>query len=217
VTTESPLFDSLPRALFLRFGAARRGAGPNTAAAAEAVGISRRQLERWLAGRVTPRPESLAGLQRALQPPADDLQRELDAARNAAAAAVDMARARGRGIHPQWQARGWHLEHVVMVLSQPALGVRRVAVVLNEHRQRNDAVRIKPRWTAPGGVWGTEDVIVVPHHFAGVQVRTEVLQQVRPWRVRVHPEVMPVGGTQTWLDTAPEVDLGPIAVQLGYR
>ena len=54
-----------------------------------------------------------------------------------------------------------------MVLSQPALGVRRIAVIRNEQRPRNDAVRIKPHWTAPGGVWGTEDILVVPHRFAG--------------------------------------------------
>ncbi len=212
-----PLVANLQRALLLRFSPAHRGQGPDTAAAAERIGISRRQLERWLSGKARPRPESLLALSRALMPPMDDLERELDEARYAAQAAKAMARARGRGITKQWRAQGWHHEHLVMVLSQPALGVHRIAVIRNEQRPRNDAVRVKPRWTAPGGVWGTEDLLVVPHRFAGVQVRAQVLEDVRQWRVWVRPEVMPVAGTQTWLDSAPEVNLGPIAVTLGYR
>lgn len=99
----------------------------------------------------------------------------------------------------------------LLVLAHPGLHVHRIAITRNTPRPLHDAVRVEPRPSTPDRVWTILDTITVANRLVGIQIRRQLLDLIDPWRVSVPLNVMPVGGTQAWLDAAPMPRLAVLA------
>lgn len=191
--------EHLAHALRLVFGAnRRRPSRPNVEAAAPALGISRRQLQRWLAGTAIPSSASTVQLAALLRPSEAVRAREaadVDYARRASAA---MALPRGRGIKPKWRQEGWHHKHTVYVLHHPTLGVSRAALVGPGPKALEAALALTPR--PAGGHWRILKVKEVANHFDGIIERAHSLDGHDAMRVVLPSGLMRRSNTMCWLD-----------------
>lgn len=188
-------------ALRVRFGPGR-GGRVNTAAVAAAAGVSRRTVQRWLAGRIPPaRAARLAGL---VRPSVDTLAREATTARAARRDLAAVTAGRGMGLKQGWVTRRWTEPHIVAVVDVPALGVRQVTTA----RAGPDRT---PTLTRRGEV---VDLTVVPSRFHATVLAHQVLADVDPWRVEAGAGQVAQGLTQVWLADAPATHLARTAEQL---
>lgn len=196
--------------LALSYGSGPRG-GPDTAAAAVALGVSRRTVQRWLHGSNRQLARIPGDRVRAItQPAAMVLRQEKQAAVFARDAIIRIALPKGRGVDAVWREQRWLEQHLVAVLEVPvAPGVRvRQATISRGHTRSMQALRRR-------GEIG--DFTVVPTRFHATVLVHEVLLRVQPWRVLPLAGTVTAGRTQTWLATAPGVDLDQLGTRLGLR
>lgn len=200
----------LERVMRLRFGTNQRGHA-NTAAAADALGVSQRTVQRWLHGahgrsraHLPPvRLEQLIGL---LLPSEDTRRREGHQAVYAAEAIEKLTLGKG-GARPVWQRQRWLEPHLVVVIET---GHRR------DQRIRQIAVNRVSSTKNPIARRGTViDQVVVPTRFHATVLVHHVLTALQPWRFQAGPGDVEAGFTQAWLADAPATQLGRDASHLG--
>lgn len=179
--------EDLAHALWLALPPAPRG-GPDLGAVASALGVSRRSVQRWLAGASRPTDAHAASLRALIAPPAQALRVQADEARWAYEAAALIGAARGRGISPAWRARGWHRPHRLQVLALPDLGLHRVEVVLADPAKR-------PTY----GAWELVSSQVYPHRPAALVAKHELLEVHQDRRVRIRAGLVSTGQHLCWL------------------
>lgn len=196
--------------LALSYGNGPRG-GPDTAATAAALGVSRRTVQRWLHGSNRQRAkipgERLAQITR---PDPLVLRHEAQAADYAREAIARIALPKERGIDEAWRVQRWlepHLAAVLDVTVAPGVVVRQ-ATVSRGHTKSMQALRRRGQ---------IADFTVVPTRFHATVLVHELMTQVGPWRVLPRVGTVKVGRTQTWSVTAPVVDLDQLAVTHGLR
>jgi len=192
------------------YGAAPRG-GPDTAAAAAALGVSRRTVQRWLHG--SPRQRARIPTDRLRQitlPDPQVLRQEKQAADYAREAIARIALPKDRGIEAAWRVQRWLEPHLVAVIEvDVAAGVvLRQATTSRGHPTSMQAVRRRGEIV---------DFTVVETRFHATVLVHELLLRVQPWRVLPLPGTVAVGRTQSWSATAAVVDLDQLAVSLGLR
>jgi len=204
----------LERVMCLRFGFAPDGAAPDTAAAAAAMGVSRRTVQRWLhAGhgrRIAHIParrrEQLIQL---LLPAPDTLAREDQQARYARKAVAGLALPREMGIKPVWEQQRWLEPHKVVVVEIRVrhLKIRQLAV------SRNTPARLA-ELSRRGKV---VDEVVVPTRFHATLLGLDTLNQLTPWRFQAGTDQVVQGYTQAWIAdaTTPKTHLRTAALLLG--
>ena len=187
------------------------GGGPNTAAAAAALGVSRRTVQRWLHG--SNRQRAGIPAQRLLQitrPAPMVLRQEEQAVDYAREAIAQIALPKGRGVEQVWRVQRWLEPHLVAVLEvevAPGVVLRQAAVSRGQTKSLQ-ALRRRGE---------VADFTVVPTRFHATVLVHELLQRVQPWRVMPMAGTVSVGRTQTWSATAVVVDLDQLAVALGLR
>ena len=202
--------DQLAVALLMLFGPTRRG-GPDTAAAAAELGVSRRTVQRWLRPEADDRPpmssahavqvQALAGLDEQLH---RDEQRTAIYARDALAR---IALPKGRGVLPTWREQQWLDQHLVTI-TELHHGVRQVALTRVTSRSRDRG--------QPNSATVVAFCVVATRFHAQLLVH-ELLTLLGPWRIRGRALAPQQGATRTWLPGAPDVDLGELAVAHGLR
>ncbi len=196
--------------LGLAFGVNSRGR-PDTATAAAALGVSQRTVQRWLHGkdraRVRAPAARLEQIRRAVRPDEQSLGQETTAARYARNAIARIALPDDTGVLPAWRDRKWLEPHLVAVLDLPALGLRQVAI-------SRGSDRALPELRKRGRVVSHTTVAT---RFHATALAAELLQHVDGWRVQTPAGVVKQGRTQTWLATAPRVNLPELAVTAGLR
>lgn len=202
--------DQVAVALLMLFGSARRG-GPDTAAAAAELGVSRRTVQRWLRARADDRPPmsathitQLQALARPDEQVRRDEQRTAGYARDALAR---IALPKGRGVLPAWREQQWLDQHLVTI-TELDHGIRQVALTRVTSRSRD---RGQPN---SGTVVA---FCVVATRFHAQLLVHELLTLLGPWRIRGRALAPKQGATRTWLPGAPDVDLGELAVAHGLR
>lgn len=205
----------LARVMCLRFGFSPDG-GPDTAAAAAAMGVSRRTVQRWLhaeTGRSiahipTRRREQLIGL---LLPAAETMAREEQQARYARKAIGGLPLPRKMGIKPAWERQRWIEPHQVMVLEIPVgkLRIRQLAICRDDPSRVGEVER-------RGRV---VDRAVVPSRFHATVLAHEVLTELAPWRFEAGEGQVVQGYTQAWMvePSTPRTHLATAAVALQRR
>jgi len=198
--------DQLAVALLMLFGPARRG-GPDTAAAAAELEVSRRTVQRWLRSPADARAPMSAAHAAAVQALAGvDEQVRRDEQRTAAYARDALERIalpKGRGVLPAWREQQWLDQHLVTI-TELGHGVLQAALTRVTSRSR-------PR---DGQVVAFR---VVPTRFHAQLLVHEVLTAVSPWRVRGRVLAPKQGSTRTWLPGAPDIDLDELAAVHGLR
>ncbi|GAA4757974.1 hypothetical protein GCM10023328_47260 [Modestobacter marinus] len=198
--------DQLAVALLMLFGPARRG-GPDTAAAAVELGVSRRTVQRWLrapAGARAPMSSAHAEAVRALAGVDEQVRRDEQRTAGYARDALErIALPKGRGVLPAWREQQWLDQHLVTI-TELDHGVLQAALTRVTSRSR-------PR---DGQVVAFR---VVPTRFHAQLLVHEVLTAVSPWRVRGRVWAPKQGSTRTWLPGAPDVDLDELAATHGLR
>ena len=185
----------LARVMSLKFGSAEDG-GPDTARAAEAMGVSRRTVQRWLhAGHgrslahiPVRRREQLITL---LLPDAGTLAKEEQQGRYARKAIEGLSLPRKMGTMPAWERQRWLEPHLIAVveISVGPLKIRQLAIARNE-----------PQRTA--GIFKRGKVVdqtVVPTRFHATVLAQEALTDVRPWRFQAGVDQVQQGFTQAWM------------------
>ena len=202
--------DQLAVALLMLFGPARRG-GPDTAAAAAELGVSRRTVQRWLRGPADARApmsaahaatvQALAGVDEQVR---RDEQRTAGYARDAL---ERIALPKGRGVLPAWREQQWLDQHLVTI-TELDHGVLQASLTRVTSRSRD---RGKPN---SGTVVA---FCVVASRFHAQLLVHELLALLGPWRIRGRALAPKQGATRTWLPGAPDVDLGELAVTHGLR
>lgn len=193
----------LLRAMSLRFGTAVHG-GPDTAAAAEAMGVSRRTVQRWLHARhgrslAHIPPKRLARLIELLQPDPGTVAREAQQARYATKAIGGLHLGRKAGIKPAWEKQKWLEPHLVVVLEIKAgtYKIRQLAVARAEVAKTDD---LKKRGKIV-------DQAVVPTRFHATLLTHKVLTELAPWRFQAGADQVLQGYTQAWFADSPETHL----------
>lgn len=190
------------------YGVNSRG-GPDTAAAAAALGVSPRTVQRWLRGK--PRafvalPDGrLEQIRRDIRPDGQSLTQEQLSAAYARNAIERIALPGGVGVLPAWKQRRWLEPHLVAVLELPAGGLRQVTVGRKSNRT---LVELGKR----GKVLSHTTVAT---RFHATALASAVLQQVDGWRVTAPAGLVKQGRTQTWVAAAPRVSLPELAVTQG--
>lgn len=177
----------LAHALWLALPPAARG-GPDLTAAAAAVKVSPRTVQRWLSGASRPTIEHAAALRDLIAPPAQALRAQADEARWAREAASLIRAARGRGVSPAWRAQGWHRPHLLQVLALPRLQLHRVEVVLA------DPVKAPTR-----GAWEVVSSRTYPNRPTALLAKHDLLDQHADRRVRIRPGLISKGQHLCWL------------------
>lgn len=194
--------------LALRFGLTQQGR-LDTAAVAEAMGVSRRTVQRWLHGDDGSALAHLPVARRAqiialLAPPPEQLRAEQVATRYAAKAISGIALGRGQGVLPAWKERRWLEEHLVAVIDIADRGIRQLvvgqshAVKLDEIRRRGEVI----------------DVAVVPTRFHATLLVNAVLEQLHNYRFHAGPTQVKAGFTQAWIADAPATHLSRLVDEL---
>lgn len=189
--------------LRLRYGVTSRG-GVNVAAVAEELGVTPRTVQKWLAGRSGRAyahipPKRLTQLMTLMSPGEELLRDEAVQLRRAHEALASLERPLDA-----WVKQHWLESHLVAVISVPELGIRQIAVTRVTDTALLD-VRKRGRVLSR---------VEVPTRFHATILTLEVLTRIRPWRFRTTKQVVKQGFTQSWLDTAPRVDLAHIHAQL---
>ena len=194
----------LERVMCLRFGFAPHG-GPDTAAAAEAMGLSRRTIQRWLHasnGRSLAHipPRRLEQLRALLLPSEETRAKEEQQARYAQRAIEGLSLPNKMGIKPAWERQRWLEPHLVVVLEIKVgpLKIRQLAVgrsslaKLEEFKRRGRVV----------------DQATVPTRFHATVLTPRTLTELTPWRFQAGADQVLQGFTQAWIADAPETHLG---------
>ncbi len=200
----------LERVMCLRFGFGANGAA-DTRAAAEAMGVSQRTVQRWLHathGRSVAHipARRLNQLISLLRPDGEVLAREAQQARYAAKAIEGLHLPRKMGIKPAWERQGWLEQHVVVVLDIKVehLRIRQVATSrvtvakLDDLKRRGRIV----------------DHVIVPTRFHATLLVHRTLDVVEAWRFQAGDDQVLQGFTQAWLADAPETNLSAWAIGL---
>ncbi|MGV1010105.1 MAG: hypothetical protein ACOYBY_16110 [Dermatophilaceae bacterium] len=200
----------LERVMRLRFGTNRRGHVDTTAAAA-ALGVSQRTVQRWLHGahgrsRAQLPPARLQQLIGLLQPSEDTRRREEHQARYAAEAIEKLRSGKG-GARQVWQRQRWLEPHLVVVIQTSRhrdpkirqITVNRVSSTKNPIARRGTVI----------------DQAVVPTRFHATVLVHHVLTTLALWRIQVGVGDVEAGFTQAWLADAPATQLDRAAAQLG--
>lgn len=194
----------LARVMTLTFGDAASGR-LETGAAAAAMGVGRRSVQRWLhaphgRSRAAIPPARLEQLVAAITPSEASLAAERSAQRYAARAVAGLDLARGQGVLESWEKQRWLEEHFVLVLAVRVgrFEVRQLAVTRAE-LGKVDAVARRGRII---------DQAVVATRFHATVLASKVLTDVGPWRYRATLTQVHQGGTWTWLPDAPVTHLG---------
>lgn len=196
--------DQLAVTLLMLFGPTRRG-GPNTAAAAAELEVSRRTVQRWLRAPASARApmswvhaaavRALAGIDEQVR---RDEQRTAAYARDAL---ERIALPKGRGVLPAWREQQWLDQHLVTITE------------LDHGVLQASLTRVTSRsWPRDGQVVAFR---VVPTRFHAQLLVHEVLTAVAPWRVRGRALAPKQGSTRTWLPGAPDIDLDELAATHG--
>ncbi|MCO7221536.1 hypothetical protein [Klenkia sp. PcliD-1-E] len=203
--------EQLAVVLSVLFGVNKRG-GPDTAAAATALEVSRRSVQRWLrsgtGGAVRMSKRHLEQV-RDLAVPDDVVRRDEERAAAYARDALErIALPKGRGVLPAWRDQQWLDQHLVTVIDLH-LGLRQISLtrVTSRTQQRGERTRA-----------GTLlDFCVVATRFHAQLLVHAVLTEVQPWRVRGRARAPRQGASHTWLPDAPHTDLSAMAVAHGLR
>ena len=200
------------RVMCLRFGFASDG-GPDTAAAAAAMGVSRRTVQRWLHadhGRSIAhiplrRRDQLIAL---LQPAAETMAREEQQARYALKAIDGLRLPRKMGVKPAWERQRWLEPHRVVVLEIPVrqLRIRQLAIFRDVESRAKEVER-------RGKVI---DQTTVPTRFHATVLVHEVLSEMEPWRFEAGDDQVVQGYTQAWMvePSTPKTHLSTAALLL---
>lgn len=200
----------LLRVMAIRFGTNAHG-GPNTAAAAAAMGVTQRTVQRWLHGAhgrslANIPPARLTELLALLQPDPGTVAREAQQARYAAKAIGGLGLGRKAGIKPAWEKQGWLDQHLVVVLEikvgkhkirQLAVG-RSTVAKMNEFKKRGRII----------------DQATVPTRFHATVLTHKVLTDQGPWRFQAGADQVLQGYTQAWIADGPTTYLGRDARQI---
>lgn len=194
----------LARVMTLTFGDATSGR-LDTGAAAAAMGVSRRSIQRWTHGAhgrssAAIPPGRLEQLVAAITPSQASLDAERSAQRYAARAIAGLDLARGQGVLASWEKQRWLEEHFVLVVAVRVgrFQVRQLAVTRAEVG-KVDAVARRGRII---------DQAVVATRFHATLLVSKVLADVGPWRYRATLTQVHQGATWTWLPDAPVTHLG---------
>lgn len=185
-------------ALTVLHGANENRTGPDTNAVAQAYGVSRRTVQRWLpAGNVdavAPIPATrLDQILAESRPPQPVLDDEASKRRYAQAAVERIALPHGQGHTDLWQKQGWLDRHLLVILNIPGYPLRRATVTKHTDdstrrlRARDDLV----------------SVTVFANKFSADLAKGDLLEQIAPWRVCAPTESGITGRTGTWLASAP--------------
>lgn len=220
MTRSGPLWTRarLGRVLGLRFGLAHNG-HPDTAAVAQAMGVSRRTVQRWLhapSGRSLAHipPRRLEQLLALLRPSEETLLKEEQQARYATKAIEGLHLPRKMGVKPAWEKQRWLEPHTVSILEVNLGQGLRIRQVTTGRTSTLDTAELRRR----GRVLHQ---VQVPTRFHATLLIHAVLQQVGPWRFHAGVDQVRQGFTQAWIADAPEVDLASLAgeqeEQLGRR
>lgn len=203
----------LERVMCLRFGFGYDPASPDTAAAAAAMGVTRRTVQRWLhadhgrsVAHIPPkRREQLIEL---LQPAAETLAREEQQARYARKAIDGLRLPRKMGIKPAWEKQRWLEPHRVAVLEIPVghLKIRQMAIARDEPSRVAELTR-------RGKV---VDEATVPTRFHATVLVHQVLTEMAPWRFQAGGDQVTQGFTQAWMvePSTPKTHLSTAALFL---
>lgn len=203
----------LERVMCLRFGFGHDQISPDTAAAATAMGVTRRTVQRWLhaehgrsmAHIPVKRREQLIEL---LLPQAETLAREEQQARYARKAIDGLHLPRKMGIKPAWEKQRWLEPHRVAVLQIPVghLKIRQLAIA------RDEPGRVA-EMTRRGKVI---DEVVVPTRFHATVLVHQTLTELGPWRFQAGGDQVTQGFTQAWIadPTTPRTHLSSTALLL---
>lgn len=197
----------LERVMALRFGIGVHG-GPDTAVAAEAMGVSRRTVQRWLHARhgrsiAHIPPRRLAELMALLLPSEETRRKEAQQAQYAERAIANLGLPKRMGVKPAWERQRWLEAHLVVVL-EVAVGpskIRQLAVgraslaKMGEFQRRGRVV----------------DQTTVPTRFHATALTHRVLTDLGPWRFQAGPGQVMQGFTQAWLADAPATHLASTA------
>ena len=203
----------LERVMCLRFGFGHDQVSPDTAAAAAAMGVTRRTVQRWLHaehGRsVAHIPvKRLEQLTKLLLPQAETLAREEQQARYAYKAIDGLRLPRKMGIKPAWEKQRWLETHRVVVLQIPVghLRIRQLAITRDEPNRVAELAR-------RGKV---VDEALVPTRFHATVLVHETLAQLGPWRFQAGDDQVVQGFTQAWMveGTTPKTHLSSAALLL---
>jgi hypothetical protein len=203
--------EQLAVVLGVLFGVNKRG-GPDTAAAATALGVSRRSVQRWLrsgAGGAVRMSKPHLEQVRDLAVPDDVVRRDEERAAAYTRDALErIALPKGRGVLQAWRDQHWLDQHLVTVIDLH-LGLRQISLtrVTSRTQQRGERTRA-----------GTlVDFCVVATRFHAQLLVHAVLAEVQPWRVRGRARAPRQGASHTWLPDAPHTDLSEMAVAHGLR
>ncbi|ACZ32408.1 hypothetical protein Xcel_3409 (plasmid) [Xylanimonas cellulosilytica DSM 15894] len=193
----------LLRVMTLRFGVNAHG-GPDTVAAAAAMGVSQRTVQRWLHGAhgrslAHIPPARLAQLMALLQPDPGTIAREAQQARYAAKAIGGLHLGRKAGIKPAWEKQGWLDQHLVVVL-EIKVGAQRIRQLAVSRSTVSKTEELKKR----GRII---DQAVVPTRFHATVLTHKVLTDVGPWRFQAGADQVLQGYTQSWLADGPVTHL----------
>jgi hypothetical protein len=211
MTSTGPLWTHarLMRVMLLRFGASPRG-HVNVHAAGQAMGVSPRTVQRWLAGSSGralahiphTRLEQLIAL---LMPSQETLRDEAQTAAYARKAIKQLRLPRDRGVLPSWKVRRWTEPHLVVVLAIKDAGIRQLAVTRAGAKSHDELAK-------RGKIIDFE---VVPSRFHATVLVHEVLTELGPWRFQAHLGDVKQGRTQAWLDDAPATSLAAATTKAG--
>lgn len=211
MTRRGPLWTRarLERVMLLRFGVNRRG-HVDTAAAADAMEVSQRTVQRWLHARhgrsvAHIPPARLGQLIALLLPSEETLGREAQQARYAAKAIEQLKLPRNRGVKPAWKEQLWTDSHLVVVLEIPGTRIRQLTVGRLSLAKKEEMAR---RGTII-------DQAVVPSRFHATVLVHRVLTDLEPWRFQAGAGEVVQGFTQAWLSDAPDTHLSRMASELG--
>lgn len=187
----------------LRFGTTAAGR-VDTGAAAAAMSVSQRTVQRWLHashGRSLAHlpPPRLQQLIELLLPSARTRAMEAQGARYAYTAIEGLALPRKMGVKPAWERQRWLEQHLVVVLEVKVLNLRvRQLAIGRASSTKLDELRRRGRIV---------DQAVVPTRFHATALAYRVLTELAPWRYQASATQVAQGFTQTWLADAPDTHL----------
>ncbi len=192
MTTPAWTPEVLRDVLAITYGPNTTHSGPDVAAVAAELGVTRRTVQRWIqpnrASGIAPR--HLTRILDAARP-SDEVRRDEAAKRRYAAdAAARIDLPRGGGHVDMWRQQGWLEPHMVTILDIPTHPLRRAVIT----RADTKALRRLPRSRII-------DHALYRHRFDAVLARADILDHVDAWRITAPADV--TGRTETWHTHAP--------------
>ncbi|MFK0074603.1 hypothetical protein [Arthrobacter woluwensis] len=196
----------LAHALKIKFGTTASGRLP-VPAVAHALNVSPRTVRRWFVGhRDVHLPEGrLQEVLASFQPDAKQLRMEDEARAYAVDGALELRVPRKRRMSTvAWERDGWlgpHFLSVVRVRRAPQV-VRPVISIPSDAALR--------RLSRAGLV---EDTRQCANRLEAMALKMELLERMRPWRIKLGREHLEQGGTECWLLQAPRPMLAELGVE----